>query len=67
MDRALVLTRSHYPKRESASDFKDADILRFHSDVVFDLFIETRFLHLNHSLIQFFKTCFSFLGITGPE
>ena len=38
---------SHYPEITSPLDFKEADVPRFgHSDVVFDLFIETRFLHL---------------------
>ena len=39
--------RSHNPERESALDFKDATTPKFgHSDVVFYLFIEVRFLHL---------------------
>ena len=54
--------------RASASDFKDAAAPRFaHSDVVFDLFMETLFFSFNRSLIQFFKTFFAFLGITGPN
>ena len=36
----------HYPEKASPLDFKDTDIPRFgDSDVVFDLFIGTRFLH----------------------
>ena len=39
-------SRSYYRKRASALNFKDAATPRFdHSDVVFDLFIETRFVH----------------------
>ena len=35
---------SHHPKRASALDFKDAETSRFgHTDVAFDLSIETRF------------------------
>ena len=45
--------RSHYPERVSALDFKDAATLRLgHSDVVFDLFIETRFLHFINFLLN---------------
>ena len=41
------LSRSHCPERASALDFKNAVTLRFgHSDVVFDLFIETCLSHL---------------------
>ena len=45
---ALFATRTHYPDKASALDFKDAASPRFgHSDVVFDIFIETGFfLHL---------------------
>ena len=36
--------RSHNPEKASALDFKSAVALRFgHSDVVFNLFIETQF------------------------
>ena len=36
------VTRSHYPERASALDFKDAAVPRIgHSDAVFDLFRET--------------------------
>ena len=45
--RNLSISRSHYPERASALDFKDTSAPRFgHSDVVFDIFLETRFLHL---------------------
>ena len=45
--------RSHYPEKASALDFKT---LRFgDSDVVFDLFIETIFLHLITLLSSFLK------------
>ena len=43
-----------YPERASVLDFKDATIPRFgHSNVVFDLFIETRFSHLITLLFNF--------------
>ena len=46
--------RSHYQEKASALGFKDTATLRFgHSDVVFDLFIETRFLHLITLLSNF--------------
>ena len=39
-----IVNRSHYPERASTLDFKYAAAPRFcHSDLVFDLFIETRF------------------------
>ena len=50
------VTESHYLKRSSTLNFEDAATSRFgHSDVVFNLFIETLFA-FNHPLIQFFKT-----------
>ena len=50
------LNRSHYPERASGLNFKDTDTPRFrHSDVVFDLFIETRLLHLLTLLSNFSK------------
>ena len=49
-----VTVRSHYPERASAIDFKDTAYQRFgHSDVAFDLFIETLFLHLITLLSSF--------------
>ena len=46
--------RSHYPERASTLDFKDSATPRFgRSDVVFDLFIEARFLHLMTLLSNF--------------
>ena len=54
--RNLSISRSHYPERASALDFKDTSAPRFgHSDVVFDLFLETRFLHLIALLSNFCK------------
>ena len=51
-----MVVRSHYPERASALDFKDTSAPRFgHSDVVFDLFLETRFLHLIALLSNFCK------------
>ena len=47
---------SHDRKRSSALDFKDVTNPRFgHSDVVHDLFIETRFTHLIALLSDFLK------------
>ena len=57
---------AHYPEITSSLDFKDAAIPRFgHSDVIFDLFLETRFLHLVF-LYQNFQNFFS-LGVAGPK
>ena len=43
----IYVTRSHYPERASALDLKEPATPRFgHSNVVCDLFIETRFSHL---------------------
>ena len=40
-------SESHYPEETSAWDFKDTATPRFgHSDLVFDLLTEMRFLHL---------------------
>ena len=53
----------HHLERAFALIFKDARDPKFgHGDLRFDLFIETRFLHLNinRSLIQFFKTFSAF-------
>ena len=51
----------------SALDFKDAATLRFgHSNIVFDLLLETSFSHLITLLFNF-QIFFSFLGITGPN
>ena len=58
--RTLSISRSHYPERASALDFKDISAPRFgHSNVVFDLFLETCFLHLI-ALIQFLQTFLAF-------
>ena len=60
----MVGMRSHYQERVSASDFKDTAAPRFgHSDVVFDLLIETRCFHLiallsNFSFFLFFSQVF---------
>ena len=44
MELEMSEIRSHYPERASALDFKYDAAPRFsHGDVVFDLFIETRF------------------------
>ena len=52
----LSISRSHYLERASALDFKDTSAPRFgHSDVVFDLFLETRSLHLIALLSNFCK------------
>ena len=52
--QSLHCLRSHYPERASALDFKHAATLRFcHSNVVFDLFIGTRILHLIALLSSF--------------
>ena len=54
--RNLRISRSHYSERASALDFKDTSAPRFgHSDVVFDLFLETCFLHLIVLLSNFCK------------
>ena len=54
--RNLRISRSHYSERASALDFKDTSAARFgHSDVVFDLFLETCFLHLIALLSNFCK------------
>ena len=54
--RNLSISRSHYPERASALDFKDTSAPRFgHSEVVFYLFLETRFLHLIALLSNFCK------------
>ena len=64
--RNVSISRSHYPERASALDFKDTSAPRFgHSDVVFDLFLETRFLHLI-ALLSIFVNLFGCLGITLP-
>ena len=43
----MYVIRSHYKERASALDFKDAATLRFgHSNIVFDLLLETSFSHL---------------------
>ena len=61
------VTSSHYPERASALDFKDATTPRFgHSDVVFNLVIETNFFAFNRPFIQSFKI-FIISGITGPK
>ena len=52
--------RKLYPKRASALDFKDAVTLIFgHNDVVFDLFIEARFLP-SITLLPNFSKLFQF-------
>ena len=52
----LSISRSHYPERASVSDFKDTSAPRFgDSDVVFDLFSKTCFLHLIALLSNFCK------------
>ena len=49
-------TKSHYPERASTLDIKHTAVTRFgHNDVVIDLFIETRFLHLTALLSNFSK------------
>ena len=58
-DEWMNESRSRYPQRASALDFKDAIAPRFcDSDVVFELFIETH---------PVFQNVFSFIGITGSE
>ena len=48
-------------ERASALNFEDAATPRFgHNDVVFDLFIESRFFTFNHPLIYFFETFLAF-------
>ena len=57
----ISISRSHYPERASALDFKDTSAPRFgHSDVVFDLFLETRFSHLIALLSNFCKLFWPF-------
>ena len=52
--RKLRISRSHYSERASALDFKDTSAPRFgHSDVVFNLCLETCFFAFNRPLIQF--------------
>ena len=66
--KQLAIMRSHYPDRASALEYKDAAASRFsHSDVVFDLFIETCFFFHLITLLSNFSIFFSFLGITGPK
>ena len=61
----LSLSSSHYRERSSASDIKYAAATRFgHSDAVFDLFIETQFLHLIALLSNFSEHFLYFLGPT---
>ena len=63
----VLHTGSHYPERASVLHFKDAAALRFdHSDVVFDLFIETFFCIelLSYAIFRKFSC---FLGITEPK
>ena len=48
----MYVIRSHY--KERALDIKDAAILRFgHSNIVFDLLLETSFSHLITPLFNF--------------
>ena len=58
---------SRYPEGASAPNLKNAATPRFgHSDVVFDLFIETCILHLI-TLLSKFSIHFNFPGIAGPN
>ena len=58
---------SHYPERAYTVDFKDAATLRFgHSDVIFDLFTETRFCTQSPSYPNF-QNFYSFTSITEPK
>ena len=50
----MYVIRSHYKERTSALDFKDAATLKFgHSNIVFDLLLETSFSHLITLLFNF--------------
>ena len=56
---------SHHSERACPLHFKDTATPKFgHSNVLFDLFIETGFFAFNHPLIQ---NAFRFLGIIAPK
>ena len=71
ISKSMANVTSAYPgvitrRDHSALDFKDTSAPIFgHSDVVFDIFLETRFLHLIALLSNFCKL-FWLLGIILP-